>query len=150
MCGSNDSTGQVVFLARMISLDGVNSTDLLPQLQQWTQTGPTITVQGVSLTISADCSVHLRDSNRPTCIRLTSPTPPTYAPTTVDQVEPSANSWPVIPLTAGLGGGMLFLIIIIIVLLVIVLVLKKRQSKQSYQVNRYDTCHTFHLCIRIA
>ena len=66
MCGSNNSTGQVVFLARMISLDGVNSTDLLPQLQRWTQTGPTITVQGVSLTISANCSVYLRDFSRPT------------------------------------------------------------------------------------
>ena len=90
MCGSNNSTGQVVFLARKISLDGMNSTDLLPQLQQWTQTGPTITVQGVqvSLTISADCSVHFHDSNRPTCIRLTTPTPPTYGLTTVDQVDP--------------------------------------------------------------
>ena len=71
MCGSNNSTGQVVFLARMISLDGMNSTDLLPQLQQWTQTGPTIKVEKVSVTISADCSVHLHDSSRPTCICLT-------------------------------------------------------------------------------
>ena len=144
-CGSDNSTGQVAFLARMISLDGVNSTELLPQLQRWTQTGPTITVKGVSLTISADCSVHLRDFSRPACIRLTAPTsatPTTYGPTTVDQAEPSAASWPVIPVTAGLGGGMLLLIMIIIVLLAIVLVLKKRQSKQSYPVNRYGTCHT--------
>ena len=78
MCGSNNSTGQVVFLARMISLDGVNSTELLPQLQQWTQTGLTITVQGVSLTISANCSVHLRDSSRSTYIHLTTNTCPYY------------------------------------------------------------------------
>ena len=37
MCGDNNSTGQVIFLARMISFDGVNSTDLLSQLQQWRQ-----------------------------------------------------------------------------------------------------------------
>ena len=136
-CGSDNSTGQVVFLARMISLDGTNSTNLQ-------RTRSTITVKGVSLTISTDCSVHLHDFSRPTCIRLTAPTsatPTTYGPSRVDQAEPSAASWPVIPVTAGLGGGMLLLIMIIIVLLAIVLVLKKRQSKQSYPANRYGTFH---------
>ena len=85
MCGVNNSTGQVIFLAGMISFDGVNSTDLLSQLQQWVQTRPSITVSGVPMTISGDCSVSLGELSRPMCIPITIPSSP--EPTT-----PEANN----------------------------------------------------------
>ena len=127
MCGDNNSTGQVIFLARMISFDGVNSTDLLLQLQQWVQTRPTVTVEGVPMTISGDCSVNLGELSTPMCI-------PTNPVANTD--EPSPTNLPVIPIAAGLGGGMLLLIVIVL-LLAIVLIWKRR--KRNLQQNRYDT-----------
>ena len=132
MCGANNSTGQVIFLARMISFDGVNSTDLLLQLQQWVQTRPTVTVQEVSMTISGDCSVN-GELSTPMCI----PTNLSSSPTPVANTdEPSPTNLPVIPIAAGLSGGMLLLITIIL-LLAIVLIWKRR--KRNLQQNRYDT-----------
>ena len=133
MCGDNNSTGQVIFLARMISFDGVNSTDLLSQLQQWVQTRPTVTVEGVPMTISGDCSVNLGELSTPMCIPtnlLSSPTP------VANTDEPSPTNLPVIPIAAGLSGGMLLLIIFIL-LLAIVLIWKR--EKRNLQQNRYDT-----------
>ena len=133
MCGDNNSTGQVIFLARMISFDGVNSTDLLSQLQQWVQTRPTVTVEGVPMAISGDCSVNLGELSTPMCI----PTNLSSSPTPVANTgEPSPTNLPVIPIAAGLGGGMVLLIIIIL-LLAIVLIWKRR--KRNLQQNRYDT-----------
>ena len=139
MCGNDNSTGQVVFLARMISFDGMNSTNLLPILQQWVQTRPTIIVKGVPMTIST-CSVYLREVSRPMCIPMTTPSPtvPTTPVFTTDnEAEASSTYLPVIPITAGLGGGMLLLIMIVL-LLAIVLIRKRRKSKQKcYHLNRY-------------
>ena len=139
MCGNDNSTGQVVFLARMISFDGMNSTNLLPILQQWVQTRPTIIVKGVPMTIST-CSVYLHELSRPMCIPTTTPSPtvPTTPVFTADnEVEASSTYLPVIPITAGLGGGMLLLIMIVL-LLAIVLIRKRRKSKQKcYHLNRY-------------
>ena len=136
MCGDNNSTGQVIFLARMISFDGVNSTDLLSQLQQWVQTRPTITVKGVSMTISGDCSVNLGELSTPVCIPINLSSSPTQVANTDNQAEVSSTNLPVIPIAAGLGGGMLLLIVIIL-LLAIVLIYKRR--KRNLQQNRYDT-----------
>lgn len=139
MCGNNNSTGQVVFLARMISFDGMNSSDLLPILQQWVQTRPTVIVKGVPMTISA-CSVYLHEHSRPMCIPMTTPSPtvPTIPVLTTDnEAELGSTYLPVIPITAGLGGGMLLLIIIVL-LLAIVLIRKRRKSKRkNYHLNRY-------------
>ena len=149
MCGDDNSTGQVIFLAGMISFDGVNSTDLLSQLQQWVQTRPTITVSGVPMTVSGDCSVYLGELSRPMCIPITilsSPGPTTPEPTTPEPTIPEANNdnqaeisstnLPVIPIAAGLGGGMLLLLVIIL-LLAVALIWKRR--KRNHQGNRYDT-----------
>ena len=157
MCGDNNSTGQVIFLARMISFDGVNSTDLLSQLQQWVQTRPTVTVEGVPMTISGDCSVNLGELSTPVCIPTNLSSSPTQVANTNNQAEvsstnlssspepttpvantdePSPTNLPVIPIAAGLGGGMLLLIVIIL-LLAIVLICKRR--KRNLQQNRYDT-----------
>ena len=139
ICGNDNSTGQVVFLARMISFDGVNSTDLLPILQQWVQTRPTIIVKRVPMTVST-CSVYLHELSRPMCIPMTSPSltvPTTPVFTTDNGAEPSSTYLPVIPIAAGLGGGMLLLIIIVL-LLAIVLIRKRRKSKRKcYHLNRY-------------
>ena len=133
MCSDNNSTGQVIFLARMISIDGVNSTDLLSQLQQWVQTRPTVTVEGVPMTISGDCSVNLGELSTPMCI----PTNLSSSPTPVANTdEPSPTNLAVIPIAAGLGGGMLLLVVIIL-LLAIVPICKRR--KRNHQQNRYDT-----------
>ena len=139
MCGDNNSTGHVTFLAGMISFDGVNSTDLLSQLQQWVQTRPTIIVEGVPMTISGECSVSLGELSRPVCITINLPSP--SEPTTPEanndnQAEVSSTNLPVIPIAAGLGGGM-FLLIVIILLLAIALIWKRR--KRNHQRNRYDT-----------
>ena len=139
MCGDNNSTGQVTFLAGIISFDGVNRTDLLSQLQQWVQTRPSITVSGVLMTVSGDCSVYLGELSRPMCIPIT--IPPSPEPTTPEannnnQAEVSSTNLPVIPIAAGLGGGMLLLLVIIL-LLVIALICKRR--KRNHQRNRYDT-----------
>ena len=139
VCGDNNSTGQVIFLARMISFDGVNSTDLLSQLQQWVQTRPTITVKGVSMTISGDCSVYLGEFSRPMCTPINLPfsqEPTTPVANTDNQAEVSSTNLPVIPIAAGLGGGML-LFIVIILLLAILLIRKRR--KRNRQQNRYST-----------
>ena len=139
MCGVNNNTGQVIFLARMISFDGMNSTALLSRLQQWVQTRPTITVSGVPMTVSGDCSVSLSELSRPMCIPITipsSPEPTTPEANSTNQTEPSPTNLPVIPIAAGLGGGMLLLIVIIL-LLVIVVIWKRR--KRNHQRNRYDT-----------
>ena len=139
MCGNNNSTGQVVFLARMISFDGMNSSDLLPILQQWVQTRPTVIVKGVPMTISA-CSVYLHEHSRPMCIPMTTPSPtvPTTPVLTTDnEAELGSTYLPVVPITAGFGGGMLLLIIIVL-LLTIVLIRKRRKSKRkNYHLNRY-------------
>ena len=145
MCGVNNSTGQVIFLAGMISFDGVNSTDLLSQLQQWVQTRPSITVSGVPMTISGDCSVSLGELSRPMCIPITIPSPPEATTPGANSTNPSptgvhSTNLPVVPITA--GGGML-LLIITIVLLAIVLILKRR--KRNHQRNRYDTLIQSHL-----
>ena len=139
MCGVNNNTGQVTFLARMISFDGMNSTALLSRLQQWVQTRPSITVSGVPMTVSGDCSVSLSELSRPMCIPITissSPEPTTTEANSTNQTEPSPTNLPVIPIAAGLGGGMLLLIVIIL-LLAIVLIWKRR--KRNHQRNRYDT-----------
>ena len=139
MCGNNNSTGQVVFLARMISFDGMNSSDVVPILQQWVQTRPTVIVKGVPMAISA-CSVYLHEHSRPMCIPMTTPSPTVRTIpvlTTDNEAEPSSTYLPVIPITAGLGGGMLLLIIIVL-LLAIVLIRKRRKSKRkNYHLNRY-------------
>ena len=140
MCGDDNSTGQVVFVARMISFDGMNSSDLLPILQQWVQTRPTVIVQGVSMTISA-CSVNLRELSRPMCIPMTTPSPtvPTTPVVITDnEAKLSSTDLPVIPITAGLAG-MLLLIIIIVLLFAILLIRKRIKSKQNSQdsLNRY-------------
>lgn len=150
MCDNDNSTErQVVFLARMISFDGMNSTNLLPILQQWVQTRPTIIVKGVSMTIST-CSVYLRELSRPMCIPTTTPSPtvPTTPVFTTDnEAEASSTYLPVIPITAGLGGGMLLLIMIVL-LLAIVLIRKRRKSKQKcYHLNRYMVCLLFFLMV---
>ena len=139
MCGDDNSTGQVIFLAGMISFDGVNTTDLLSQLQQWVETRPTIAVSEVPMTVSGDCSVSLSELSRPMCITITIPSP--SAPTTPEannnnQAEVSSTNLPVIPIAAGLGGGM-FLLLVIILLLAIALICKRR--KINHQRNRYDT-----------
>ena len=145
MCGDGNSTGQVIFLARMISFDGMNSTDLLSRLQQWVQTRPTITVSGVPMTVSGDCSVSLSELSRPMCIPITipsSPEPTTPETNSSNQTEPSSTNLPVIPIAAGLGGGML-LLLVIIMLLAIVLICKRRE--RNHQRNRYDTLLQPHL-----
>ena len=145
MCGVNNSTGQVIFLAGMISFDGVNSTDLLSQLQQWVQTRPSITVSGVPMTISGDCSVSLGELSRPMCIPITipsSPEPTTPEANNNNQAEVSSTNLPVIPIAAGLGGGMLLLLVIIL-LLAVALICKRR--KRNHQRNRYDTLIQSHL-----
>ena len=135
MCGDGNSTGQVIFLARMISFDGMNSTDLLSRLQQWVQTRPTITVSGVPMTVSGDCSVSLGELSRPMCIPITIPPEPTRT-STDNHDEPSPTNLQVIPITAGLVGSMFFLIVIIL-LLAIALIWKRR--KRNHERNRYDT-----------
>ena len=131
MCGDDNSTGEVIFLARMISFDGMNSTALLSQLQQWVQTRPSITVSGVPMTVSGDCSVSLSELSRPMCIPITipsSPEPTTPETNTDNQDEPSQTNLPVIPIIAGLSGGTLLLLLVIILLLVIVLIWKRRKK----------------------
>ena len=138
MCGDDNSTGQVIFLARMISFDGMNSTDFLSRLQQWVQTRPSITVSGVPMTVSGDCSVSLGELSRPMCITINLPSPSEPATPEVNtdnQTEVNSTNLPVIPIAAGLGGGM-FLLLVIILLLAIVLICKRRKRNQQ---NRYDT-----------
>ena len=112
----------------MISFDGMNSTDLLLQLQQWVQMRPSITVSGVLMTISGDCSVSLDELSRPMCIPITIPSPPeatTPGANSTNQAGDHSTNLPVVPITA--GGGML-LLIVTIVLLAIVLILKRRKE----------------------
>ena len=145
VCGDGNSTGEVIFLARMISFDGMNSTDLLSQLQQWVQTRPTITVSGVPMTVSGDCSVSLGELSRPMCMPITIPSPPeptTPRTNTTNHNESSPTNLHVIPITAGLVGGMFFYIVIIM-LVAIVLICKRR--KRNHQRNRYDTLLQPHL-----
>ena len=145
MCGVNNSTGQVIFLARMISFDGMNSTALLSQLQQWVQTRPSITVSGVPITISGDCSVYLGELSRPVCIPITIPSPSESATPEANasnQAEVSSTNLPVIPIAAGLGGGMLLLLVTVLLLAVALIWQRK---KRNHQRNRYDTLIQPHL-----
>ena len=139
MCGDDNSTGQIIFLARMISFDGMNSTNFLSRLQQWVQTRPSITVSGVPMTVSGDCSVSLGELSRPMCITITIPSPSEPATPEVNtdnQTEVNSTNLPVIPIAAGLGGGM-FLLLVIILLLAVALIWIRR--KRNHQRNRYDT-----------
>ena len=145
MCSDGNSTGEVIFLARMISFDGMNSTALLSQLQQWVQSRPTITVSGVPMTVSSDCSVSLGELSKPMCIPITipsSPEPTTPRTNTANHDESSPTNLQGIPITAGLVGGMFFYIVIIM-LVAIVLICKRR--KRNHQRNRYDTLIQPHL-----
>ena len=90
----------------MISFDGMNSNDLLSQLQQWVQTRPSITVSGVPMTVSGDCSVSLDELSRPMCIPITIPSPPEATTPGANSTNPSptgvhSTNLPVVPITAG-------------------------------------------------
>ena len=93
----------------------MNSTDLLSRLQQWVQTRPSITISRVLMTVSGDCSVSLGTLSRPMCIPITipsSPEPTTQEANSSNQTESSPTNLPVIPIAAGLGGGMFLPLVI--------------------------------------
>ena len=109
----------------MISLDGMNSTDLLSQLQEWVQTRPTIIVQGATMTVSGDCSVYVHEHSSPMCIPITFPKP-TKGPATVNENQAEVST--VLPTIVGIN---LFLMCVGILLCLLAGVLKKKQQNTT-------------------
>jgi len=136
ICVEN-SMDQVVFQGRLISTNDMNSTNIILHLEHWAQTEPTVVAKGVQLAVSNLCSVYLEELGQSGCITVN--TPSSTTPTeesqstetpTIEVITPMKES-SVVPISAGVIGGVLFLIVVVVALIVVVVVLRRRQSKME-------------------
>ncbi len=147
LCDSTSSS-RVVYQARMISTNSVNSSGLLHLLADWAQTEPLVVVQGVQLMVSSRCSVALKALGDTTCTELKAPpTLPTPSPKNPDKPDSQETSTqdesggsegsPIIPVIAGVVGVLVLLIVVICVVVVAVTCLKRRTKPRRPTMQRY-------------
>ena len=139
-CSKNDKV--MIIQGRLLGLPTINSSELLADMQEWVNSGPSMVVDGIQLNIQEQCTVIINSLNSSTeC------TPATGAVTSssvklatsllsASTPTPAVTSSNSIAVAVGSVGGVLAFLLIAIAICVILYLVLKRAIKT---ITKWDT-----------
>ena len=102
---------ELMYRARIISTDDMDSTDLLKEFEKWLSSEPVVIARGEVLTLVKNPTTELKET-------------PSLKPS--EQKEASPGNVPV-PIIGGIAGVTVVFVLLIVIVTVIVVVLRKRR-----------------------
>ena len=125
--------GSVVVKITLTLIKGYTGEEMVAFLKEWTDTVPTIKLDGLVLSIESVC-------NSSDCLLVTSSTVQLVTPSMIDTIKEPASStqFPLMSITVTVPIAVVTIVIIIGIIVVISIALKRKQSKFVYSVKRYS------------
>ena len=127
-----ESPTHVTFRARLGGSSETDSGSLISLLESWVSGGATIIVNGVLMTVDAECSVAISSLSEGECSMTTTQPPDTGTPSSTDSTgTPFSDSQSSTDNTAAVIGGVVAVILIIaitiIIIAIVALIMKSRR-----------------------
>ena len=129
-CSKNDKV--MILQGRLLGLPTISSSELMADMQEWVNTGPSMIVDGTQLNIQKQCTLIIDSLNSSTeCAPTTGAvTSSQSASTSVATPTPTVEVSATLPITlvVGAGGGGLALLLLIAIAIGVIIYLTHRRA----------------------